>query len=800
VLLIGRIQPPPMRPTGFSEIGLPRGESLPAFLDNLVAVGNTEAREPLAALRASIERIVVVGTSSPATEYSPVPRRPSKVMVPDAVLAALVPRDSPPVFLAPDTLLHPVMTVHRVAVDYDGDGQEALLLDATGSHTHEWGGRVTRYIFEVDGSVQEETECPEDEKNCVRELFPSLSIGEHTSRLTIGDQEGRLLSGEDHVVQVTTIDEVPGCALSLYPADTGKDTVSEWLHSNAGALISDPLHQKEEALRPQWVTASITAAGDGRDPDAPQPYESCRIVPDRADSYLDSQFKEHMIIRAMGTIEILDDGSLDSMKLDVKGGDDVAVWINGKETQLANDTRTIHLSRPDKKDYDKRVSFEVRWLVGEAGSSPDGVRLEVKGKNRWYMTHGQLDWPPFINKVTPDVMSPNGGQEMIIHGVGFLNPKSLKTAKLLLSGRMVKRDEVPDGGRAEAGVLEWSGTQITYRTHQIDETGLSHLQVETSSGISNAYPVKVSAAGQMDDIKYKSPKTLLRGLFSFVDRHAAQQEESRILDRLFDEERSGGEQNTRAEWQKKRDAVVGGFGLRGAWGPDAKTFYVGTADGNLMSVRFTANDEIDPQSLKFHDTIKKQYPDHSLIGIAFDPLRDPSDPHLYVSHAPIYYWWRKGITCFEGENGYAAFMAKISRLTGPDFSVLETVVEGLPNGNSDHNVNGIYFDNDGSLYACSGSATNAGWPNCMLGGLPESPLTGALLKIDVRNPKLTNKIEYVYYKTRELVEKPNQVEGDRYDLADSAVGIFIWASGLRNIYDATYTTKGAPVASRCVGT
>jgi len=77
-----------------------------------------------------------------------------------------------------------------------------------------------------------------------------------------------------------------------------------------------------------------------------------------------------------------------------------------------------------------------------------------------------------------------------------------------------------------------------------------------------------------------------------------------------------------------------------------------------------------------------------------------------------------------------------------------------------------------------------------LGGLPESHLTGSVLKIEVHNPDLSSKIEYVYYKTREPVENPNQVEGDRYDLADGITGISIWATGLRNNYDSTYSTKG----------
>ncbi|CEM25961.1 unnamed protein product [Vitrella brassicaformis CCMP3155] len=620
VLLIGRMKPPP---TKFTEIALPRGESLAALLDSLSSADNTEPKELLAASHASAGRVVVVGTSSPATEYSPLPRRPSTVVASDAFLAALVPRDSPPVFLAPDNLLHPVMAVDRVLVDDEGDGSETVVFDATGSHTHEWGGRVTRYIFEVDGNVEEDTECPEDGVNCVREFLTRLDIGEHRAKLTIGDQEGRRLSGADHVVHVTTIEEVPGCALSLYSmgdrdADDMLDT-SEWLYIDAGEPISAALRQGEEALSPQWVTASITAAGDSRDADALGPYESCQVIPDMASSFLDPQFKEDIIIRAMGSIEILDGASLDTMKLNVEGGKEAAVWINGKEVE--GESRTINLSQLDQEvTGDNRVDFEVRWLVGEAGSSPDGVRLEAKGKNRWRMVHSQRDWPPFVNKVTPDVIDPKGGQEITIYGAGFLNPESLEAAKLHVNGREVNRDEESESDSENAGIVEWSATRITYRTHQVDETDSSGLRVETRKGESNAYPMKVSAAGQMGDIKYKSPKTLLTGLFDLVNKDAS--------DGISEED---------LYW---RPFLRGGFGLTGAWAPDARTFFVGTAPGKLLSVKFTSNDEIDRESVKVNDAIHQRYPDDSPIGIAFDPLQDPSDPHLYVSHSPVYYWVR----------------------------------------------------------------------------------------------------------------------------------------------------------------
>mmetsp|Transcript_37048 Transcript_37048/g.92935 ORF Transcript_37048/g.92935 Transcript_37048/m.92935 type:complete len:841 (-) Transcript_37048:1057-3579(-) len=689
LLLVGRSEPPSGGPTNFANLTLLPTESLsrwpecPLFLETC---------------NSSIERIVTVGMGFHTTQHSPVLYHGP--LGADVMLTAVVPRGSEPVFVAQEVLLHPVVKMDQAtAIDYDGDGEEQLRFDATGSHTHEWGNSVVAYTFMLDESIYEHTECYTDESACVREFSASLKIGTHTASLTIGDRKGRLLSGENHVVHVASVDEIPGCALSLYAAQDGHDgatsDMSRWLGSDSEPIVGAPLRQGEESpLPPQWVTSSINDRPGGHE-DTPQ--KSCLVFPDGADAFFDSRFKSNIIIRALGTIEILD-GSSDWMMLEVKGGDNSAVWIQGKETQ--DGSRTVSLSQQgtDNRASNNRVSFEVRWLVGEAGSSRDGVWLEVKGKHHWRIVHSQRDWPPFVNKVTPDVIQPKRGQDVTIQGAGFLNPESLENATLLLNGIEVKLDDQTDSNSTEPGILEWTGTRINYRPHPTTEDTASGIQIRTAKGTSNLYPVKVSAAAQMRDVKYGQPKTLLTGLFDLL------QENTTEAERLQQQER-----------KLLSPFLRGGLGLTGDWGPDAKTFFVGTAQGKLMSVMFTSNDEIDPRSLRVYDTIRRAYPEDSLIGIAFDPLRDPLDPHLYAAHAPIYYWWRNGVQCFKGENDYAAFLGKISRLSGPNFATLETLVEGLPNGNGDHSMNGIHFDNEGNLYANAGSQTNAGWPDCGLG-------------------------------------------------------------------------------------
>ncbi|CEM23970.1 unnamed protein product [Vitrella brassicaformis CCMP3155] len=105
---------------------------------------------------------------------------------------------------------------------------------------------------------------------------------------------------------------------------------------------------------------------------------------------------------------------------------------------------------------------------------------------------------------------------------------------------------------------------------------------------------------------------------------------------------------------------------------------MGTVNGQVLSVAFKSNDEVDKSSFQAYDAIKKKYPDDSIAGIQFDPTQDPEDPHLYVAHAPFFYWWKQGYPCFNESLCYVPFPARISRLSGPGFSQETTLLENLP--------------------------------------------------------------------------------------------------------------------------
>lgn len=77
---------------------------------------------------------------------------------------------------------------------------------------------------------------------------------------------------------------------------------------------------------------------------------------------------------------------------------------------------------------------------------------------------------------------------------------------------------------------------------------------------------------------------------------------------------------------------------------------------------------------------------------------------------------------------------------------MQPVISGLPVSNRDHGVNGGDFLDNGTLLMAIGGMTNQGYPGDLMGGLPESPLSGAILQAKVcysiRSPVIN--IEYIF--------------------------------------------------------
>ncbi len=214
----------------------------------------------------------------------------------------------------------------------------------------------------------------------------------------------------------------------------------------------------------------------------------------------------------------------------------------------------------------------------------------------------------------------------------------------------------------------------------------------------------------------------------------------------------------------------------GDWGPDGK-FYVIQRNGFLRV--YTFDEDYNVVSSSSFGAVSG-LTNHEALGLCFNPFDPPSPVKVYVSHAELY---AQGGGAFTGPSPYTG---QISVLTGPTFTATP-LITGLPTSNHDHGINGIQFDNNGDLLIASGGNTNAGVAAPLIGDVPESPLSGAILKAEISKPGFNGTI--VHLDTVGGLPNGDQVFGESVDVAPG-VDVHVQASGLRNSYDIVYTLDG----------
>ena len=214
-----------------------------------------------------------------------------------------------------------------------------------------------------------------------------------------------------------------------------------------------------------------------------------------------------------------------------------------------------------------------------------------------------------------------------------------------------------------------------------------------------------------------------------------------------------------------------------AWGPDGR-LYVAAVDGYIYI--YTFNDNYTVTNVQTVYTIGSLY-NYNILGLAFNPYDTSGPVKLYVSHSRLYV---NGGGCFSGSSPYTG---QVSLLQGPSFGTATPVVTGLPVSNHDHGLNALEFDNDGNLLLAVGGATNAGVAACELGGLPESPFSGAILKIDMNNANLSGAVHYTLTSTGAVND--DQRFGEQVDPV-AGLKVSVFASGLRNTFDIVLATNG----------
>ncbi len=216
----------------------------------------------------------------------------------------------------------------------------------------------------------------------------------------------------------------------------------------------------------------------------------------------------------------------------------------------------------------------------------------------------------------------------------------------------------------------------------------------------------------------------------------------------------------------------------GTWGPDGR-LYFGTRQGVIHA--FTLNDQYQVVSEQVIAPIKS-LPNPEILGIAFSPFDPPSELKIYVAHSKLF---ADGGFCLTGQP--VPYSGQVSRLTGPDFNVVEPLVTNLPVSNHDHGINGMEFDNQGNLLITVGGNTNAGPVHCKMGELPEPPLSAAIVKAPIYKPGFNGNIVYVE-KATGLVNM-DQADGDLVTVAEG-VDVSVFSSGHRNSYDLALTITG----------
>lgn len=215
----------------------------------------------------------------------------------------------------------------------------------------------------------------------------------------------------------------------------------------------------------------------------------------------------------------------------------------------------------------------------------------------------------------------------------------------------------------------------------------------------------------------------------------------------------------------------------GEWGPDGR-LYVGSLAGEITAITFDESYNILDQETYLGVSALTN---SDTLGIAFNPYDPPGEVSIYVGHAQL---WANGGGPFSGPSEYTG---QVSLLSGPDFDTPVPVITRLPASNHDHGVNGMQFDNNGDLLVCMGANTNAGvkYPN--MGDLPESPLSGAIVKAETSRPDFDGELGYVLSDSG--VPNNDQVYGEEVDLA-AGTHVGVHAPGMRNTYDLVLSTWG----------
>lgn len=202
-------------------------------------------------------------------------------------------------------------------------------------------------------------------------------------------------------------------------------------------------------------------------------------------------------------------------------------------------------------------------------------------------------------------------------------------------------------------------------------------------------------------------------------------------------------------------------------GPD-NIFYAGSLNGYVHVLSIDRSLTVRKYCLS-----QNAGPGRSILGLTFNP-NEHTSVKLYLTTSTLF-WPTKG-TGDDWDNGKIEVWGKNNELDC--LSPFYTLASGLPVSGKDHAVNSLLFDSDGALLVAVGGSTNAGvHMDDSTGGIPESPLSGAVLRFDMFDASFDGDIKY---------------EG-RDDPGTASVSygtVEVFAVGMRNVYGMTIHSNG----------
>ncbi|CEM27051.1 unnamed protein product [Vitrella brassicaformis CCMP3155] len=372
--------------------------------------------------------------------------------------------------------VHPVLSAPRVAVDYDGDGAEVVILDGDQSHSHETNADGALVISRWQWSVNNTT--MSDGKREIHSA--SLPLGRHWVRLKVHDSSRP--SKQEEVgtyVDVVRPDKVPGVQVWLYsPNVADNPSIEKMLHKSPEDLAKE--------LTPSFVGKSFTSFS------IPVDQKSGNL----AGSGLSKNVMANVRAKIVLDESINPDGEV---TVELPGVTKAAILINGLPVKSGE---AISLPTNTTADFDVRFglsdratdvpSVEVNRKAVEAFAADDVVADGVR------VFHDETAMKPHINAITPKHAPVGETKSVTITGAGFIMPQDSKALRVVIGGR--NESLIP---------TQVSPTRIKVdmpATHAEHTYGVS---VASSRGNSNWAEFKVSAASSsMPEIKFHPPTAI----------------------------------------------------------------------------------------------------------------------------------------------------------------------------------------------------------------------------------------------------------------------------------------------------